>query len=104
MAKLRVRAYSIFLSTYGELRRAVAYLRWEEGDVDSIIPSLHRVYGRRTKKVEASPPEVEVSHSHGSDTGADEAPSTTAPTLDGLAKVVSLRPEAPAPDSVERAG
>ena len=37
---LRVRAYTWLLDVHDEVRRAVSYLRWHEGDVDTIIPSL----------------------------------------------------------------
>lgn len=36
----RVRAFTLFSSAYGECRRAVAYLRWHEGDAEEITPSL----------------------------------------------------------------
>ena len=45
----RARAFSIFIHAYDEVRRAVAYLRWSEGDADSIAPSLYA--GRKRKPV-----------------------------------------------------
>ena len=35
---MRARAYTLF---YDDARRAVIFLRWHEGDADSIAPSLH---------------------------------------------------------------
>ncbi len=36
----RVRAYTLLVHAYDEVRRAVSYVRWKEGDVDKIVPSL----------------------------------------------------------------
>ena len=46
-ADIRARAFTLVIDTYEELRRAVSYLRWYEGDADTIAPSL---YGRRKYK------------------------------------------------------
>jgi hypothetical protein len=37
----RQRAFSLFVKAYDQARRAISYLRWEQGDVDSIAPSLY---------------------------------------------------------------
>ncbi|AUX23596.1 hypothetical protein SOCEGT47_041230 [Sorangium cellulosum] len=58
----RARAFSLFVRAYDQTRRAVAYLRWDEGDADEIAPSLYK--GRRgrgasssdTDEQEAAPP------------------------------------------------
>ncbi len=50
---LRVRAFSLFVKAYGDLRRAVSYVRWNEGDVDTIIPSLYQGRGGRKKEAPA---------------------------------------------------
>jgi hypothetical protein len=44
---LRQRAYTLFVRTYDEVRRAMTYLRWDEDDVDEIVPSLFA--GRKGK-------------------------------------------------------
>lgn len=36
----RSRAFWLFSRAYDECRRAVAYLRWHEGDADELVPSL----------------------------------------------------------------
>ncbi|HEU4534583.1 MAG TPA: hypothetical protein VFS00_10715, partial [Polyangiaceae bacterium] len=36
----RARAFRLFARAYDECRRAVAYLRWHEGDADELVPSL----------------------------------------------------------------
>ncbi len=43
----RARAYTLFSRAYNQVRRALAYLRWEEGDAESIAPSLYRTRANR---------------------------------------------------------
>jgi hypothetical protein len=50
-ADLRMRAFTLFFATYEELRRAVHFLRWYEGDADRIAPPLWS--GRPAKKSRA---------------------------------------------------
>lgn len=45
-ADARIRAYTLMVGAYDQARRAVSFLRWNEGDVDAIVPSL---YGGRTR-------------------------------------------------------
>jgi hypothetical protein len=40
-ADMRARAFTVFTRAYDDARRAVIFLRWHEGDADSIAPSLH---------------------------------------------------------------
>ncbi len=49
----RLRAFTLVLGTYDDVRRAVSYLRAREDDADSIAPALHP--GRRRRK-QAEPP------------------------------------------------
>ena len=44
----RNQAFTLMMRAYDEVRRAVSYLRWAEGDADEIAPSLYagRVRGR----------------------------------------------------------
>lgn len=46
-ADLRQRAYTFFIRTYDEVRRAMTFMRWEENDVDDFAPSL---FAGRTRK------------------------------------------------------
>ena len=39
-ADLRERAYTYFVRTYDQVRRAITFVRWDEGDADQIVPSL----------------------------------------------------------------
>ena len=34
-------AFALLLETYGQVRRAVTYLRWSEGDADALAPSIY---------------------------------------------------------------
>ena len=47
LAQQRQRVFTLFFRAYDEVRRAVCYLRWNEGDADWIAPSL---YSRRRKR------------------------------------------------------
>jgi hypothetical protein len=44
-AEDRDRAFTLFVRSYDQIRRAVIYLRWGQGDADDIAPSLYA--GRR---------------------------------------------------------
>jgi hypothetical protein len=103
LAEMRVRAYSLFVGTYQDVRRAVAYLRGSEGDVDSIIPSLHASRNRRTRKAKEPVVEDATSSNDGEapPTAATETPSATIPTA---TNVVALRPSAPAATGTEHTG
>jgi hypothetical protein len=47
-ALVRQQAYTLFVNSYDELRRAITFLRWQTGDADSIAPSLWA--GRASRK------------------------------------------------------
>jgi hypothetical protein len=54
---IRQRAFSLFVNAYDDARRAVSYLRWHQGDVDEVAPSLYAGRGGNTKrKPEPQPP------------------------------------------------
>ena len=38
---IRQRMFTLFSASYDQIRRGVSYLRWSEGDVDEIVPSLY---------------------------------------------------------------
>jgi hypothetical protein len=44
-ADRKVRAFALFTGAYDQVRRAVSYLRWNEGDADSLAPSLYKGRG-----------------------------------------------------------
>lgn len=51
-AETRVRALSLLVREYELLRRMVSFLRWFDGDADSIVPSLYAGRGGRRPKDE----------------------------------------------------
>lgn len=46
-AERRQRAFTLFANAYDQCRRAATYLRWNEGDADELVASLH---GGRTRR------------------------------------------------------
>lgn len=57
----RQKTFTLFVTAYDQLRRAITYIRWNEGDADEIAPSLYAGKKRKsTAAVEtaetASPP------------------------------------------------
>ena len=57
LADMRDRAFTLFVYAYGQVRRAVQYVRWANNDADTFAPSLYkrrhrRVRARRTSAVE----------------------------------------------------
>ena len=67
----RLRAYTLFLRSYDEARRAVQYLRWHQGDADTIAPSLYA--GRASRKRPMEP------IAQGGTSGAPTTPASPAP-------------------------
>jgi hypothetical protein len=54
----RLRAYTLLLLAYDDARRAVAYLRSEQGDADNIVPSLHPGRPKSKKVTDPQGPET----------------------------------------------
>lgn len=52
----RMRAFTVFLRAYADVQRAVAYLRADEGDAESIAPSLYTGRSRKKAPEAAEPP------------------------------------------------
>lgn len=48
----RLRAFTLMHRAYEQARRAVEYVRWEQGDADKIAPSIYGNKGGRRKGVE----------------------------------------------------
>lgn len=49
---LRNRAFTLFNAAYDEARRCIIYLRWHEGDADTVTPSLYAGRGGTRRKSE----------------------------------------------------
>jgi hypothetical protein len=53
-ADMRSRAFALLAESYGEVRRAVQYLRYREGDAGELAPSLYVARRSRSRIVNAS--------------------------------------------------
>lgn len=51
-SELRIRAYTQMVITWDEIRRVITFLRWHQGDVDAVAPSLWAGRGRRSDESE----------------------------------------------------
>ncbi len=97
LCEMRDRAFTLFIYAYGQVRRAVQYLRWDHNDADAFAPSLYR--RRHTRRAKArglidSPgasamqPEHSVPEQHqeqdseGASAAATAVPDASAPTLE----------------------
>ena len=78
---LRQQAFTLFTNAYDEARRALSFLRWHQGDVDQIAPSLFAGRGGR-KPIEPAPTEpapIEPADpTHAAPTGTVPAAGSTA--------------------------
>lgn len=52
-AERRQRAFTLFANAYDQCRRAAAYLRWDHGDADELVPSIYG--GRNVRRGKAEP-------------------------------------------------
>jgi len=54
VAVQRQRNFTLFANAYDQVRRAIAYLHWDEGDLEKVAPSLYggRVVKRKTEVAE----------------------------------------------------
>jgi hypothetical protein len=64
----RRRAFTLFVRAYDQARRAVTYLRWDEGDTELIAPSLYKKTTRSARPGSAS-----------EESAPEEAPADTTP-------------------------
>ena len=51
----RQRVFTLLARAYDQLRRHLSFLRWSEGDVDEIAPSLYAFPARATPRTRAEP-------------------------------------------------
>ena len=57
-AAQRQRNFTLLLNAYDQVRRAVTFLRWNEGDADRIAPSLYSGRGNSNARRKRVPPPV----------------------------------------------
>jgi hypothetical protein len=72
--EVRIRALSLLVETYEEVRRNVTHLRWHEGDADALAPSLWTAQrGRRSAR-----PSAPMAEPVAPDDGVELAPTSRA--------------------------
>ncbi|WP_437727172.1 hypothetical protein [Sorangium sp. So ce861] len=100
-ADKRARAFALLVHAYDQVRRAVAYLRWDEEDADAIAPSLYKGRtGRATPSTDTTttpPDEAPAAPTAPSGTPAPGAApaGTAAPPAPGAAPAGTATPPAP---------
>jgi hypothetical protein len=57
-ADVRLRAFTLMASTYDDVRRAITFLRWKDGDADRIAPTYFRSRPRRRPRTAETPVET----------------------------------------------
>lgn len=77
--KQRDKAYTLVVRTYAQARRAITFLRFDEGDAEVILPSLYAGRGGRKRGDEAtaSPTDRDATPAAPSVIGANDAPSAS---------------------------
>lgn len=76
-AELRLRALSKLIHLYEEVRRMMTFLRWYDGDVDTIVPSLWA--GRGGRKARSADDGTDPTADPTSDNGEPAAPGGAVP-------------------------
>lgn len=97
-AETRLRAFTLMMNAHAEVRRAFGYLRFAEGDVDRILPSLYstRGAGRPSKKEEEAAQQAE---SPVAASPSPASPATTAATTGATNGGAAGAKGAPVPSS-----
>ena len=82
----RSRAFMLLVRAYDEVRRAAVYLRWHEGDADTLVPSLYAGRGGRPAKKETTsnePPSPVTPAAPVVGGASPAAPAPTKPVIPG---------------------
>ncbi|WP_437776921.1 hypothetical protein [Sorangium sp. So ce1097] len=101
-ADKRARAFALLVHAYDQIRRAVAFLRWDEGDADEIAPSLYKGRtGRATSSTETTVAPADEAPAEPTASPGTPAPGTpagtAAPPAPGPAPSGTTAPPAPGP-------
>ncbi|WP_437838407.1 hypothetical protein [Sorangium sp. So ce1153] len=96
-ADKRARAFTLFVNAYDQTRRAVAYLRWNEDDLETIAPSLYKGRGGRGASSSDTDAAPQVAPPAQPDTAAPAPPDTAAPAPPGAAATAPPGAAATAP-------
>ncbi len=90
VARVRDQAFTLMMRAYDEVRRAVTFLRWKQGDADTIAPSLYAGRGGRGKATKADATTDTAPTAPAAPTnGANNAPVATAPGMPGGSPLAS---------------
>jgi hypothetical protein len=84
-AETRKRAFTLFVRSYDQLRRAAVYLRWDEGDADAFVPSI---YAGKKRTSELTPAPVPSAPGNGTPAPGVVPAVTAGPPAAGGAKEV----------------
>jgi hypothetical protein len=76
-ADLRARIYTLFVNDWSQIRRAITYLRWNDGDADTLAPSLF-LKGKRGSS-SPSEPDDNNSSEQGRGESGERNPSNNEP-------------------------
>jgi len=92
----RQQVFTLFVNAYDQVRRAITFLRWNEGDADVIAPSLYVTRAAPHKKAESDvvEPTVPVNTSTKPTTANAVTPAGTAAPAAPVAKVAAGLPGA----------
>ncbi|WP_437631633.1 hypothetical protein [Sorangium sp. So ce854] len=86
-ADKRARAFALLVHAYDQIRRAVAFLRWDEGDADEIAPSQYKGRtGRATSSTETTAAPADETPAEPTASPGTPAPVTPAPVQRRLAR------------------
>ena len=80
--RTRQRAFTLFVHAYDDARRVISFLRWNEGDVSTYLPSLYQGRGNG-QRADDAPDEALV---------ADSAANVAAPASPATSSVARPAP------------
>jgi len=84
----RLQVFTLLVNAYDQARRAIAFLRWQEGDLEEIAPSLYAGRGRKKDEpAQPVPPPATPANP------AAPPPTSAVPTLVGSAPIQATAPE-----------
>lgn len=82
---IRQRAFSILIHAYDEARRGITFLRWKQGDVDDIVPSLYVKRRSGSSQTDASGDAAGTSTANGASTDPTHTNGAPAAASTGIA-------------------
>ena len=89
ISAVRQRAFTLLFRAYDDARRAISFLRWNEGDADSIVPSIYQGRGGRGRSVTTGDTASPATPVPAAPVGIHTAAAAEAPGLPGGSPFVS---------------